>query len=336
MLARRVNHWFAPAPDLGGVIDASSTRYSKLLHDNRTAEISTWFTEQSLLRKEPRTALIYIFLEVFGGHISTGPASLWSLQELRALHGKHDALRGATLSPDQTGGNRWAYSQIFQDYKKHFRWDFRSSRYTGPLFNTMDHCRNHAAVRRLTHPVSEFLPLLVSSQSSPLVRSSGNFVFWTTESAGFQPRYGWRQCGLTGFHRFSALFPLSPSPGQKFTVAGNSRNSRHPQTWTHILLILTWIRRPAQMLLLPWCRRVRWSLPLHWVRRARPCYPQVHLRNLLVLWASRVVGDGNGASRPPVAGSAEFPGFALYQSVHLIVSSFFFNGVLFKSRSRGA
>ena len=52
--------------------------------------------------------------------------------------------------------------------------------------------------------------------------------------------------------------------------------------------------------------------------------------------ASRVAGDGNGASRPPVAGSAEFPGFALYQSVLLIVSPFFFDGVLFKSRSRGA
>ena len=50
--------------------------------------------------------------------------------------------------------------------------------------------------------------------------------------------------------------------------------------------------------------------------------------------ASRVVGDGNGASRPPVAGSAELPGFALYKSVLLIISPFFFNGVLFKSRSR--
>ena len=38
--------------------------------------------------------------------------------------------------------------------------------------------------------------------------------------------------------------------------------------------------------------------------------------------ASRVVGDGNGA-RPPVARSAEFPGFALYLSVFLIVSPFF-------------
>ena len=81
-----------------GVLVASSAQFSKLLHDNRTAEISTWFAEQSLLRQEPRTALIYIFPEDFGGHFSTGPASLWSLQELRALHGTHDALRGATFS----------------------------------------------------------------------------------------------------------------------------------------------------------------------------------------------------------------------------------------------
>ena len=67
------------------VIEANSAQYSKLLHDNRTAEISTWFAEQSLLREDPRTALIYILPEDFGGHFSTGPASLWSLQELRAL-----------------------------------------------------------------------------------------------------------------------------------------------------------------------------------------------------------------------------------------------------------
>ena len=159
MLARRVNHQFAPAPDLG-VIDASSTQYSELLHDNRTAEISTWFAEQSPLRKDPRTALIHLFPEDFGGHISTGPASLWSLQELRALT-LYEARRFYVVSLDQTGENRWACSQIIQDYKKPFRWDFRTSRYTGPFFNTTDHCRNHAAVRRLTHSVSGFLLQLV-------------------------------------------------------------------------------------------------------------------------------------------------------------------------------
>ena len=94
----RSRHW--------GVIEASSAQYSKLIHDNRTAEISTWFAEQSLLREEPRTALIYIFPEDFGGHISTGLASLWSLQELRALQGTHDALRGATFLCRICGSDR--------------------------------------------------------------------------------------------------------------------------------------------------------------------------------------------------------------------------------------
>ena len=89
-----------------GVIEASSAQYSKLIHDNRTAEISTWFAEQSLLREEPRTALIYIIPEDFGGHFSSGPASLWSLQELRALHSTHDALRGATFLCRICGSDR--------------------------------------------------------------------------------------------------------------------------------------------------------------------------------------------------------------------------------------
>ena len=160
-----------------GVIDASSTRYSKLLHDNRTAEISTWFAEQSLLRKDPRTALICIFVEDFGGHISTGLLSLWSLQELRALHGKHDALRGATFLCRISGtdrrkplgiltnlpGPQEALSLGLPNLKIHGS----SVQYHGP----------YEAVRRLTHPVSEFLPQLVFSRSSALVRSSGNFVF---------------------------------------------------------------------------------------------------------------------------------------------------------------
>ena len=164
------------------------------------------------------------------------------------------------VSLDQTGENRWAYSQIFQDYKKPFRWGFRTSRYTGPFFNTTDHCRNHAAVRRLTHPVSEFLLQLVFSRSSPSVLPSGNSVFlvygvrWFSTPLRLETM---RTHRLPQVRRLS-LFPLSQSPGQKFTVAGNATNSpvsscavtRHQQTWTHILLLCAWIRRHCQTLLL--------------------------------------------------------------------------------------
>ena len=78
---------------------------SKLQHDNRTAEISTWFTEQSLLCANPKVAVIYIFLEDFGGQALSGPASLWSLQELRSLHGQHETLRGATFLCRITGAD---------------------------------------------------------------------------------------------------------------------------------------------------------------------------------------------------------------------------------------
>ena len=260
-----------------GVIEASSAQYSKLIHDNRTAEISTWFAEQSLLREEPRTALIYIFPEDFGGHFSTGPASLWSLQELRVLHGTHDALRGATFLCRICGSDRkkpLAYSQIFQDCKKPFGWDFRTSRCTGLFFNTTDHCRNHAAVRHLTHPVSEFLLQLVFSRSSPSVLPSGNSVFLVYEVRWFLSPLRletMRTHRLPQVLRLSS-FPLSQSPGQKFTVAGSTTNSpvsscaitRHHQTWVHILLVRVWIRRHGQTFLLHLYRRVQWFLPLHY------------------------------------------------------------------------
>ena len=259
-----------------GVIEASSAQYSKLIHDNRTAEISTWFAEQSLLREEPRTALIYIFPEDFGGHFSTGPASLWSLQELRAytVHMTlYEARHFYVVFVDQTGKNRWAYSQIFQDCKKPFRWDFRTSRCTGLFFNTTDHCRNHAAVRRLTHPVSEFLLQLVFSRSSPSVLPSGNSVFLVYEVRWFSTPL---RLETMRTHRLPQVlrlspFPLSQSPGQKFTVAGSATNSpvsscaitRHHQTWVHILLVRVWIRRHGQTFLLHLYRRARLHHPLY-------------------------------------------------------------------------
>ena len=174
---------------------------------------------------------------------------------------------------DQTGKNRWAYSQIFQDCKKPFRWDFRTSNCTGLSFSVTDHYRNHAAVLRLTHPVSEFLPLMVFSRSSPLVLPSGNSVFlvygvrWFSTPLRLETMRTFR---LPQFlRRFP--FPLSQSPGQKFIVAGSATNSpisscaitQHQQTWHPILLLRDWIRRHGQTFLLHWYRRARMHHPLY-------------------------------------------------------------------------
>ena len=80
-----------------GISEASDALYLKLQHDSRTAEISTWFTEQSLLCADSKVVHIYIFPQDFGGQAVSAPASLWSLQELRSLHGQYETLRGATF-----------------------------------------------------------------------------------------------------------------------------------------------------------------------------------------------------------------------------------------------
>ena len=54
-----------------------------------------------------------IFLEDFGGHATTGPASLWSLQDLRSLHGRYDASRGATFLCRIAGADRKGPLGIF-------------------------------------------------------------------------------------------------------------------------------------------------------------------------------------------------------------------------------
>ena len=54
-------------------------------------------SQRSLSSVPTSRQLIYILPEDFGGHVTSGPASLWSLQELRSLHGRYDASRGATF-----------------------------------------------------------------------------------------------------------------------------------------------------------------------------------------------------------------------------------------------
>ena len=157
------NHQSANAKKPWSIPEASTPLYIKLLHDNRTAEISTWFSEQSLMCSDPMTAVTYICPEDFGGHDTSGPASLWSLQELRAPHGRYDASRERhfhVASPQQMFKDRSEYSQIFRDYKIQLNLAFLFSNDSEMCFITMDHSRNLVgAVRRTLHAL-EFHPTL--------------------------------------------------------------------------------------------------------------------------------------------------------------------------------
>ena len=95
-----------------GITDTTDSRHVKVVHDNRSVEISTWFTEQSLKCAASRTAFFFIFPEDFGGHAKSCPASLWSLQELRSLHGQDDASRGATFLRRIAGAEPEAQAEV--------------------------------------------------------------------------------------------------------------------------------------------------------------------------------------------------------------------------------
>ena len=324
-----------------GVIEASSAQYSKLLHDNKTAEISTWFAEQSLLREEPRTALIYIFPEDFGGHFSTGPASLWSLQELRVLHGTHDALRGATFLCRICGSDRKkplgiltnlpglqeALSLGLPNLKLHGSF----LQYHGPLPKSCGCSPPHPpsvgisssdgflTVEPLGAPFWKFC---FSCLRSPLVfnpvtvgdnadfQAPSFSVSSLTES--WTEVYGrWQRNKLT--YKFLRDYTASPDLDSYFTG-------------TH--LDQTACSDVAAPLVSP--SSLRSSL----LSTGTSSQPSGPTEGPLTPSASRVVGDGNGASQPPVAGSAELPGFALYKSVLFNNFPLFLNGVLFKSRSR--
>ena len=96
-MARAARPLFADAHNHGALLTPTDSRYNKVAHENRSVEISPWFTEQSIKCIPAKTALIYIFPDDFGGNATSGPASLWSLKELRSLHGQDDASRGATF-----------------------------------------------------------------------------------------------------------------------------------------------------------------------------------------------------------------------------------------------
>ena len=193
--------------------EASDALYLKLQHDNRTAEISMWFTELSLLCANPKVHLIYIFAEDFGGQALSGPASLWSLQELRSLHGQYETLRGTTFLCRITGadsrrplgiltnllGLQHSILLGMPDPKKHGSF----LHYVGPVAKTCGCSPPH------TTPL-EFPPMIsfVHRFISPLESSSGNSVSLPCEVRWY--RYGWRYCGQSCTLWITDLLTLIP------------------------------------------------------------------------------------------------------------------------------
>ena len=142
-----------------------------------------------------------------------GPASLWSLQELRALHGRY---RCFTRRDIPMSHRRSRCRKTARDTHKS----------TGTAERD---CIGWPKIKRQGNTLRYFGPLSKSCGCSPphppRIGASSNAVFHTqttektwkalleglfrcpTQSAGFQPRYGWRGCDCPGTHDTPTFLP---------------------------------------------------------------------------------------------------------------------------------
>ena len=161
---------------------------------------------------DPKTAVIYMCPEDFGGHDTSGPASLWSLQELRAPHGRYDASRRATL-PCRIAEQMLPLGILTN---------------LPGLQNSIE--LGLPVLKRLGNVLHYYGPLPKSCGCSPphpprnwsfiqrCLSHSNDRTTWKAflevlfhllaQSAGFQPRYGWRYCDCLGTQRYADFVTL--------------------------------------------------------------------------------------------------------------------------------
>ena len=69
----------------------------KVEESNRQIETLTWLFEQAVLCAQRKVWVLRVFPEDLGGHVQSGPTSIWSSSHLRKLDGISDVQRGAAF-----------------------------------------------------------------------------------------------------------------------------------------------------------------------------------------------------------------------------------------------
>ena len=69
----------------------------KVEESNRQIETVTWLFEQAVLCAQRKVWVLLVFPEDLGGHVQSGPTSIWSSSHLRRLDGVSDVQRGAAF-----------------------------------------------------------------------------------------------------------------------------------------------------------------------------------------------------------------------------------------------
>ena len=201
------------------ITHTTDIRYTKLAHDNRSVEISTRWR-----------ALLCIFPEDFRKHAKSGPASLWSLKELRSLHGEDDAARGATFPCRIAGADSKKPIGIFTHLPgllKSLRPSWPTLEEHGvPNYDIVDNCQKPVDALFLIRLALESLPTRISTLvfQSHWERGFGNFVsrLFTAHQSANPLRL--RMLQLLRIHVCSHS-TLCRTPGRYFMITGDSANS---------------------------------------------------------------------------------------------------------------
>ena len=157
---------------------------------------------------------------------TSGPASLWSLKELRSLHGQDDALRGPTFSCRIAGTDRkknaWYLYMSSWTTAKPTPWLACSVKtrfllqYRRPLPKSFDCSPSHPPSIGITSDEDFRVHM-----SEPLGKQVFEILFYiSSQLVGFQPPYGWRCCVCS---TESPLFLLSSLSDSRALLCGNWR-----------------------------------------------------------------------------------------------------------------
>lgn len=89
-----------------GLSELHPEAHDKVQQSNSEVEVCCWFLEQAARCAFRSVWVLMVFPEDLGGDAESGPASIWDLQEVRAIDGVNDIQRGAAFHCQLTGSNQ--------------------------------------------------------------------------------------------------------------------------------------------------------------------------------------------------------------------------------------
>ena len=126
-----------------GLSELHPEAHDKVLQSNAELEVCCWFLEQAAQCAFRSVWVLMVFPEDLGGDAETGQASIWDLQEVRAIDSINDIQRGAAFHCQLAGSNQRRPLDLYTNLdsllsRMHRGWPLLSLQhtklqYSGPL-----------------------------------------------------------------------------------------------------------------------------------------------------------------------------------------------------------